>query len=128
LSGNPVATAAGIATLEILARDGMWKGIAAQAAKLVDGLNAAARDAGIPFLAQSVGTMFGFFFTDTEVHTYEDAKTADADRFVAFFGGMLERGIYLAPSAFESGFLSSAHTDADIDATIFAAREVMQSL
>lgn len=128
LSGNPVATAAGIATLGILSRDGVWEGIAAQATKLVAGLNAAAQDAGIPFRAQSVGTMFGFFFTDTEVHSYDDAKTADADRFVTFFSGMLERGIYLAPSAFESGFLSSAHTDADIEATIHAAHEVMQSL
>jgi glutamate-1-semialdehyde 2,1-aminomutase len=128
LSGNPVATAAGIATLEILARDGVWDSVAAQATKLVDGLNAAAQDAGIPFRAQSVGTMFGFFFSDAEVRTYDDARMADADRFVTFFGGMLERGIYLAPSAFESGFLSSAHTDADIQATVMAAREVMQSL
>jgi glutamate-1-semialdehyde 2,1-aminomutase len=128
LSGNPVATAAGIATLEILARDGVWDSVAAQATKLVDGLNAAAQDAGIPFRAQSVGTMFGFFFSDAEVRTYDDARMADADRFVTFFGGMLERGIYLAPSAFESGFLSSAHTDADIQATVMAAREVMHSL
>ncbi len=128
LSGNPVATAAGIATLEILARDGVWTGIADQATKLVDGLNSAARDAGIPFRSQSVGTMFGFFFTDAAVHTYEDAKTADADRFVRFFSGMLERGVYLAPSAFESGFLSSAHSDADVEATISIAREVLATL
>ena len=128
LSGNPVATAAGIATLEILSRDGVWDSIAVQAMKLVEGLNGAAHEAGIAFRAQSVGTMFGFFFTDTDVHTYDDAKTADAERFVHFFSGMLERGIYLAPSAFESGFLSSAHTNADVDATIAAAREVMQTL
>lgn len=128
LSGNPVATAAGIATLEILAGDGVWDGIAAGASRLVDGLNAAAEDAGVPFRAQSVGTMFGFFFTNANVQTYGDAKTADAERFVRFFSGMLERGVYLAPSAFESGFLSSAHSDADIDATIAAAREVLATL
>ena len=128
LSGNPVATAAGIATLEILSRDGVWDSIAVQAMKLVEGLNGAAHEAGIAFRAQSVGTMFGFFFTDTDVHTYDDAKTADAERFVHFFSGMLERGIYLAPSAFESGFLSSAHSDEDIDATIAAAREVFATL
>ena len=127
-SGNPVATAAGIATLEILSRDGVWDSIAVQATKLVEGLNGAAHEAGIAFRAQSVGTMFGFFFTDTDVHTYDDAKTADAERFVHFFSGMLERGIYLAPSAFESGFLSSAHSDEDIDATIAAAREVFATL
>lgn len=128
LSGNPVATAAGIATLEILAGDGVWEGIAAGATGLVDGLNSAAKDAGVAFRAQSVGTMFGFFFTNDDVHTYDDAKTADAERFVHFFSGMLDRGVYLAPSAFESGFLSSAHSDADIGATIAAAREVLATL
>ena len=128
LSGNPVATAAGIATLEILGRDGVWDGIAAQATELVNGLNSTAKEAGIAFRAQSVGTMFGFFFTDTNVRTYDDAKTADAERFVRFFSGMLERGVYLAPSAFESGFLSSAHTDGDVEATISAAGEVFATL
>lgn len=128
LSGNPVATAAGIATLENLAVDHVWQGIADQAEKLVEGLTTAALEAEVPFQASSVGTMFGYFFTDKPVRNYDDAQTADQDRFVKFFAGMLERGIYLAPSAFESGFLSSAHSDEDIEATIAAAREVFATL
>ena len=128
LSGNPVATAAGIATLQLLAQDGVWDGIAAKATRLVEGLNEAASKAGVPFKARSVGTMFGFFFTYEDVRNYEDATRADADAFVKFFSGMLERGVYLAPSAFESGFLSSAHSDEDIDATLSAAREVFAQL
>lgn len=128
LSGNPVATAAGIATLELLAEEGVWQGISAQTARLVDGLNAAAQAHEIAFNAQAVGTMFGFFFTDQPVRNYDDAKVADAERFVHFFAGMLERGIYLAPSAYESGFLSSAHSEADIDRTIAAADEVFSTL
>ena len=128
LSGNPVATAAGIATLQLLAQDGVWNGIAAKATRLVEGLNEAASKAAVPFNARSVGTMFGFFFTNEDVRNYEDATRADADAFVKFFSGMLERGVYLAPSAFESGFLSSAHSDEDIDATLSAAREVFAQL
>lgn len=128
LSGNPVATAAGIATLQALAQDGVWDGIAAKATRLVEGLNEAASKAAVPFKARSVGTMFGFFFTNEDVRNYEDATRADADAFVKFFSGMLERGVYLAPSAFESGFLSSAHSDEDIDATLSAAREVFAQL
>lgn len=128
LSGNPVATAAGIATLENLGKDGVWEDIAANADKLAEGLNAAAIDAEIPFQASSVGTMFGSFFTDQPVRNFEGAQTADQDRFVKFFTGMLERGIYLAPSAFESGFMSSAHTDDDIARTISAASDVFATL
>ncbi len=128
LSGNPVATAAGIATLENLGKDGVWEDIAANADKLAEGLNAAAIDAEIPFQASSVGTMFGYFFTDQPVRNFEGAQTADQDRFVKFFTGMLERGIYLAPSAFESGFMSSAHTDDDIARTISAASDVFATL
>lgn len=128
LSGNPVATAAGIATLEILANEAYWQKIADMAQKLVDGLNTAALDAEVPFSASACGTMFGYFFTDQPVRNYEDAQTADVEKFVKFFGGMLEKGVYLAPSAFESGFLSSAHTDEDIDTTIAAAREVFERL
>lgn len=128
LSGNPVATAAGIATLELLSADGVWQGIADKASTLAAGLNEAAAKHGIAFTAQAVGTMFGFFFTDQPVHNYDDARTADADRFVRFFSGMLERGIYLAPSAYESGFLSSAHSNGDITRTIVAAEEVFGTL
>lgn len=128
LSGNPVATAAGIATLENLAFGHTWQGIADKTEKLVVGLNTAAQEAGVPFQASSIGTMFGYFFTDQPVRNYEDAQTADIEKFVKFFGGMLQRGIYLAPSAFESGFLSSAHTDEDIEQTIKAAGEVIATL
>ena len=128
LSGNPVATAAGIATLENLAADHVWQGIADKATTLAEGLNTAALDAGVPFSASACGTMFGYFFTDKPVRNYEDAQTADIEKFVSFFGGMLEKGVYLAPSAFESGFLSSAHTDEDIENTITAAREVFKGL
>ncbi|MCO5217139.1 MAG: glutamate-1-semialdehyde 2,1-aminomutase [Thermomicrobiales bacterium] len=128
LSGNPVATAAGIATLELLSEDGAWQGIADKASTLAAGLNEAAAKHGIAFTAQAVGTMFGFFFTDQPVHNYDDARTADADRFVRFFSGMLERGVYLAPSAYESGFLSSAHSNGDIARTIVAADEVFSGL
>lgn len=112
-----------IATLEILGREDVWDGVAAQATKLVDGLNAAATDAGVPFNASSIGTMAGFFFTDQPVANYEDAKTADVAMFGRFFGALLERGVYFAPSAFESLFLSTAHTDEDIERTVAAAAE-----
>lgn len=128
LSGNPVATAAGIATLENLLTDNVWQLIADKAETLANELNTAAIDAGVAFQASSVGTMFGFFFTDQPVRNYEDAQTADVEKFVRFFSGMLEQGIYLAPSAFESGFLSSAHTDEDIETTIRAARDVFNVL
>ncbi len=123
LSGNPVATAAGIATLEILGREGVWDGISAKATTLIDGLNAAASDAGVPFRASNVGTMAGYFFTDAPVRTYDDAKTADIAMFGRFFDALLDRGVYVAPSAFEAMFLSSAHTDEDIEQTLAAARE-----
>jgi glutamate-1-semialdehyde 2,1-aminomutase len=126
LSGNPVATAAGIATLEVLGREGVWDGVAAQAGKLVDGLNEAAREAGVPFRASSVGTMAGFFFTDQPVRNYEEAKTADLETFNRFFGALLDRGVYFAPSAFESLFLSTAHTDEDIERTVAAAAEAFR--
>ncbi len=123
LSGNPVATAAGIATLEILGRDGVWDGIAAKATTLIDGLNAAATEADVPFRAANVGTMAGYFFTDAPVRSYDDAKTADVAMFGRFFDALLDRGVYVAPSAFEAMFLSSAHTDDDIEQTLAAARE-----
>jgi glutamate-1-semialdehyde 2,1-aminomutase len=126
LSGNPVATAAGIATLTALQREGVWDGVAAQAQKLVDGLNATAADAGVPFNATAIGTMAGFFFTDQPVRNYDEAKTADVTMFGRFFDALIERGVYFAPSAFESLFLSSAHTDEDIEKTIAAAAEAFE--
>jgi glutamate-1-semialdehyde 2,1-aminomutase len=126
LSGNPVATAAGIATLKVLQREGVWQGIAAQAEKLIDGLRQAADGAGVPVQAAHVGTMAGMFFIDEPVHSYDDAKGSDVDAFGRFFTEMLDRGVYFAPSQFETLFLSSAHTDEDIDRTVGAAAEAFQ--
>lgn len=126
LSGNPVATAAGIATLQVLQREGVWDGIAAQTSKLVDGLTRAAADAGVPVQAGSVGTMAGMFFNEQPVHSYADAQTSDAAMFGRFFTAMLDRGVYFAPSQFETLFLSAAHADEDLDRTIVAAAEAFQ--
>lgn len=126
LSGNPVATAAGIATLGVLQREGIFDGIVTKAEKLVAGLNEAAHNAGVPFKAQSVGTMAGYFFTDQPVRSYDDAKTADVAMFGRFFGALLERGVYFAPSAFEAMFLSSAHTDEEIERTVEATAEAFK--
>lgn len=123
LSGNPVATAAGIATLQALGRPGVWEGIATQTDRLVVGLERAAAQAGVSIQATSIGTMAGFFISNAPVHNYDDAKTSDTAAYGRFFHAMLDRGVYLAPSRFESCFLSSAHTDEDIAATIAAAEE-----
>lgn len=123
LSGNPVATAAGIATLGVLQREGVWDDIAARTSTLIAGLTQVAADAGVAVQANSVGTMAGMFFIDHPVHSYEEAAFSDAATFGRFFGAMLERGVYLAPSQFESLFVSSAHSDADIEHTISTAAE-----
>jgi len=123
LSGNPVATTAGIATLRALQRPGVWDGIAAQTEKLIAGLRSAASEAGVAIQAASVGTMGGFFFNDTPVHNYDQAKTSDTSAYATFFQGMLDRGVYFAPSQFEALFLSAAHSDEDIETTITAARD-----
>lgn len=128
LSGNPVATAAGIATVRALGRPCVWDGIAAQAGRLVRGLRDAAADAGVAVQAANVGTMAGMFFIDRPVHSYDDAKGSDTDRFGRFFGEMLDRGVYLAPSQFEALFLSAAHRDEDIDHTLVAAAEAFRAL
>ncbi|SEN45102.1 glutamate-1-semialdehyde 2,1-aminomutase [Luteibacter sp. UNCMF331Sha3.1] len=128
LSGNPVAMAAGLAMLRLIQAPGFHDDLAARTVRLTDGLLAAAQEAGIPFSVTRVGAMFGLFFTNETVETYAQATAADVTRFNAFFHGMLERGVYLAPSAFEAGFVSSAHGDDEIAATIAAAREVFASL
>ncbi|GAB4581531.1 MAG: glutamate-1-semialdehyde 2,1-aminomutase [Anaerolineales bacterium] len=127
LSGNPLAMSAGIATLGLL-DDPAWAGMEARAARLADGILEAARAAGVPLSGHRVGTMFSAFFTDTVVKDWPTAKTSDTARFGRFFRGMLERGVYLAPSQFEAGFLSTAHTDAEIEATLEAAKAVFQIL
>ena len=126
LSGNPVAMAAGLAMLELIQAPGFHDGLAAATAALCEGMEAAARDSGLPLTTTRVGAMFGLFFTDQQVDTYAQAVACDTAAFNRFFHAMLERGVYLAPSAFEAGFMSSAHTPDVIDATISAAREAFK--
>lgn len=128
LSGNPVATAAGIATLTILKEPGVWDRAAAAASTLVDGLRKAASEASIPVQATNVGAMAGMFFNDAPVFSYADAQTSDPTRFAAFFNALLERGVYFAPSQYEALFLSSAHSDEDLSMTLEAASEAFALL
>jgi glutamate-1-semialdehyde 2,1-aminomutase len=128
LSGNPLAMAAGIATLTALQKDGVYDTLNARTQALVTGLAAAADESGIPFQSGHVGSMAGFFFTDRPVCNFEDAKTSNLERFAAFYRGMLTKGVYLAPSQFEACFVSLAHTDRDIAETIAAAKAVMADL
>jgi glutamate-1-semialdehyde 2,1-aminomutase len=122
LSGNPVAMAAGLATLELVARPGFHQALARSTARLVEGLAAAARRAGVPFATNHVCGMFGLFFTaDAPVASYRGVMACDVERFRRFFHAMLEAGVYLAPSAFEAGFVGAAHGEVEIDATIEAA-------
>ncbi|GAB3370075.1 glutamate-1-semialdehyde 2,1-aminomutase [Lysobacter rhizosphaerae] len=123
LSGNPVAMAAGLATLDLIRTPGFHAALERSTHALCDGLEAAARDAGIAFTTTRVPGMFGLYFREGPVETFEDAKASDTARFNRFFHAMLERGVYLAPSAFEAGFVSSAHGEAEIAQTIAAARE-----
>ncbi|MEO1347174.1 MAG: aminotransferase class III-fold pyridoxal phosphate-dependent enzyme, partial [Cyanobacteria bacterium J06635_15] len=128
LSGNPLAMTAGIKTLEILQRPGAYEQLEATTKKLVDGLLQAARDAGHEVYGGNISAMFGLFFTAGPVHNYDDAKKSDLPKFGRFHRGMLEQGIYLAPSQFEAGFTSLAHTDEDIEKTIAAAKTVLADL
>ncbi|MCC7096904.1 MAG: glutamate-1-semialdehyde 2,1-aminomutase, partial [Thermomonas sp.] len=123
LSGNPVAMAAGLAMLDLIQAPGFHDALEAKTHALCDGLDAAARDAGVAFTTQRVGGMFGLFFSNEKVDTFAQAMACDAAAFNRFFHAMLERGVYLAPSAFEAGFMSSAHDDTVIAQTIAAARE-----
>ena len=124
LSGNPVAMAAGLATLDLISAPHFHPDLAAKTEYLCDGLVNTARDAGVSLTANYVGGMFGIFFAAESVTSYAQAVACDVERFKAFFHGMLAEGVYLAPSAFEAGFMSAAHTEADLDATIAAARWV----
>ncbi len=123
LSGNPLAMTAGIKTLELLKQPGTYDKLTATTQKLVAGIKDAAQTAGLPITTGSVSAMFGFFLCEGPVRNFEDAKTTDSERFGKLHRAMLERGVYLAPSAFEAGFTSLAHSDADIEATINAFRE-----
>ena len=128
LSGNPLAMAAGIAALEQLQSGEVYERLEALGVRLEAGLNAAAKSVGVSVVTQRIGSMGCLFFTDQPVHNLADAMRADRDRFKKYFHGMLAEGIYFAPSAFEAGFLSNAHTEADVDATIGAAEKVMGKL
>ena len=126
LSGNPLAMAAGIKTLQVLKRPGTWQTLESATSHLTKGFGEAAEAAGIPIWGNRVGTMFATFFTETPVIDWNTAKTSDTERFGKFFRGILERGVYLAPSQFEAGFMSIAHDDAAITATLAAAAEAMR--
>ena len=129
LSGNPVAMAAGLTTLELLSGEGFHERLAESTSHLVSGLAAAASDAGIPVSVEHAGGMFGFVFTDAgPVRSFAQVAGADIERFKTFFHGMLAEGIYLAPSAFEAGFVSAAHGEEEIEKTLAAARKVLATL
>ncbi len=128
LSGNPLAMAAGIATLKELKTPGFYEALDKTAGILADGLQDVAAQAGVPVQVDRVGSMLGMFFTDQPVTNFEDAKTSDLARFTAYYKGMLDRGVYLAPSQFEAAFVSAAHTKEDIAATLEAAAEVFKTL
>jgi glutamate-1-semialdehyde 2,1-aminomutase len=126
LSGNPLAMACGLKTLEILGRPGTYEKLTALTERLVSGLNGNMEKLGLPYRGKSIGSMFGLFFTDKEVVDYDTALTADTKLYGRYFHGLLRRGFFFAPSQFEAGFMSLAHTEADIDATVAAAYESMQ--
>ena len=126
LSGNPLAMAAGLATLGELAKAGSYEHLGATSQRMADGLGEIAREVGVEFTAVAVGGAFGFFFHPGPVRNFADAQKAHAGRFKRFFQSMLEQGIYLAPSRFECGFASLAHQSRDIEATLAAARIAMQ--
>ena len=128
LSGNPVAVAAGMSTLKIIQQPGFYEQLGAQTKKLTDGLTAAAQEAGEAFCADAIGGMFGLYFTAQLPQNYAQMMGCDKERFNRFFHAMLDAGVYLAPSAFEAGFVSAMHSDAVIDATIAAARSAFAAL
>ncbi|HKT99165.1 MAG TPA: glutamate-1-semialdehyde 2,1-aminomutase [Paraburkholderia sp.] len=122
LSGNPIAVAAGLKTLQLIQAPGFYEKLAAQTARLAQGLSQAAREAKVPFVADSVGGMFGLYFADKVPGSFAEVTKSDVARFNRFFHQMLDAGVYFAPSAYEAGFVSSAHDDAIIDETIAVAR------
>ena len=126
LSGNPVSVAAGLATLDLISQEGFFESLEAKTFQLVDGMAERAKSATIPFCANNVGGMFGMYFTEQVPKTYDAVMGCDRERFNRFFHAMLERGVNLAPSAFEAGFVSSAHTDQDIQTTLDAAEEAFK--
>jgi glutamate-1-semialdehyde 2,1-aminomutase len=128
LSGNPVATACGLATLKEIRKAGFFDALRTKTTTLVQGLRAAAAAEGVPFSADCEGGMFGFFLLGELPRNYPQVMKSDAPAFNRLFHGLLDRGIYIAPALYEAGFVSSAHSDADIAETIAAARAVFASL
>jgi glutamate-1-semialdehyde 2,1-aminomutase len=128
LSGNPVAVAAGLKTLEIIQRAGFYENLTARTEQLVNGINQAAKQAGITFTADSIGGMFGFYFADHAPQNYSDMAASNIAAFKTFFHGLLERGVVLGPSAYEASFMSAAHTAELVDETIAMAAEVFAQM
>ena len=128
LSGNPIAMVAGIAALEQLQTGEIYQKLETSGMRLESGLNSAAKKNGIAMTVQRIGSMICTYFTDQPAHNLVEALQADREQFKKYFHGMLAEGVYLAPSPFEAGFISAAHSDEDIDATISAAEKVMATL
>jgi len=129
LSGNPVAMSAGLTTLNLISEINFFEELSATTNILVNGIQKVADAAGIPFTTNAIGGMFGLFFTEEgSVTSFEQVMNCNQERFNTFFHGMLEHGIYLAPSSFEAGFVSKAHTDEDIEKTIMSAKKVIENL
>lgn len=128
LSGNPIAMTAGLKTMELISAPGFYDELAKKVEFLTDGILTAAKDAGISMTCNRVGGMFGLFFSDQQVSSFEQATQCNVDQFKAFFHGMLDEGVYLAPSAYEAGFVSAAHTQDDLQKTIDAAAKVLKTL
>jgi glutamate-1-semialdehyde 2,1-aminomutase len=128
LSGNPVATACGLATLQQISQPEFFDNLAAKTRRLVDGLKSAAASEGVPFSGDCQGGMFGFFLLPELPQNYSQVMKSDSKRFNVLFHGLLDRGVYIAPALYEAGFVSAAHTDEDIDLTIAAAREIFSKL
>jgi len=128
LSGNPVATACGLATLREISKPGFFDGLSARTRSLIDGLSVAARECDVPFCADSEGGMFGFFLLPQLPANYPQVMKTEGARFNKLFHGLLDRGVYIAPALYEAGFVSAAHSEQDIADTITAAREVFRTL
>jgi glutamate-1-semialdehyde 2,1-aminomutase len=128
LSGNPVATACGLATLAEISKPGFFDALSATTRSLVDGLTAAAAAEGVPFAGDCEGGMFGFFLLPTLPSNYAQVMKTDSSKFNTLFHGLLDRGVYIAPALYEAGFVSGAHTAQDIADTVSAAREIFKTL
>ena len=128
LSGNPIAMAAGLATMDLIAEPGFFERLGAGCARLVEGLNAAAREAGVAFCARHRGGLAGLYMLATPPASFAQVQAQDVERFRRFYHLMLDEGVYLPPSPVEAFFFSGAHTDADVDATIAAARRALRAL